>query len=193
MNRSIALSLVLAVSLTLAACGGASEGSRTPTDPAPAEASPDTTVNAQAEIAVDTPVETTTDEGADDIDGRGDGCDEVLTADEIDSVFGTSVEIKGASTFCSMIFASDAVGVLAAWSGSKADEAIDFNLAKFRDDDRVNFGGVLLEDDRGFVDRYSAVVRGDSGRVFRFNFPESVDVPNIQVAMQDIADLLLTR
>ncbi|NOX28714.1 MAG: hypothetical protein GXP35_01470 [Actinobacteria bacterium] len=193
MNRTTALPLVLAASLALAACGGASEDSTSPTDPPPAEDSPDPTVDTLAATPAVTPLETTTDEGADDADGQGDGCDAVLTPDEIDSVFGTTVEINGGRKFCTIIFASDAVGSINVFDGSEADEAIEVNLANFADDDRASFGGVLLEDGRGFVDGDSVVVRGDSGRVFTFDVPDSVSVPDVQAAMQEIADLLLTR
>jgi len=182
LNRSATLFLVLAATLALAACGGESEGSTTSTDQPLADANPDTTVDTQAE--------TTADEGAGDTAGGGDGCDQVLTPDEIESVFGTPVEIKGSSQFCTIIFASDAVGNLSAFSGSEADEAISTLLAQFLADET---DGVLLEQDRGFVDQNSAIVRGDSGRVFRFDAPDSIDVPDSQAAMQDIAELLLTR
>jgi len=46
---------------------------------------------------------------------------------------------------------------------------------------------------RGFILGGSAVVRGDSGRVFRFDAPSDDYIADTQSAMQGIADLLLTR
>jgi hypothetical protein len=186
LGRSTILSVAVAATLALSACGGTSEGSATPADPPPAEASSDTTV--------DTPTETTAEEPADnDPDGGPGDCREVLTPDEIEPILGTLVEFSGAGTFCNVVYASDSIGSLAAFSGSEADEAINTLLAKFQADETATASGVLLDDDRGYVREHSAIVRGDSGRVFNFTTPNNLDVPDIQVAMQAIADLLLTR
>jgi hypothetical protein len=116
-----------------------------------------------------------------------------LTPDEVESILGAPAEISGAGEFCRFVFADDAVGSFATWSGSKADEAMEVLLPKFKADERAVADGVLLDGDRGFVYDGSAVVRGDSGRVFRFDTPLNIGVADMQTAMEEMADLLLTR
>ncbi|NOX30664.1 MAG: hypothetical protein GXP35_11565 [Actinobacteria bacterium] len=200
-NRMAMLPIAIAAALTLAACGGADEGSSPTPDPPSTEVAPDTTAAAPEETTADEPAADEAEAGAGDA-ASGDGgaasdCDQVLTADEIGSILGTAPEISGSGQQCQHIYASDAVGTFQAYSGSQADEAINTLLAVFQDDETKSANGVLLDDGRGYVldgsFERSVVVRGDSGQVFVFSAPDSLDVADIQMAMQAIADLLLTR
>lgn len=191
-SRSTIIPVAVAAVFTLSACGGASDSSPAPTDPPSAEAGPDTTVDAAAESVVDAPAETSADAGAEENAGDG-GCDNALSAEEIDSVLGTSVEIKGSGQVCQYIFASDSVGTLQAFTGSKADEAMGTLLPKFLADESSVLSGVVFADDRGYVDPDGALVRGDSGQVFSLGIPNNIDVADKLEAVQELADLLLTR
>lgn len=182
------LPLALAATFVLAGCGGSSDGGATPSA-APSDAgATDTTV-----AVTTTTVATTEETIAASADVGSDGCDRVLTSDEVESILGSPVEFTGSSETCMVIFADDSIGNLQAFSGSKADEAIEVLLGKFQADEAASASGVLLDDGRGFVLDGSAIVRGDSGRVFRFDTPDNVDVPDMQLAMEAIAALLLTR
>jgi hypothetical protein len=139
-----------------------------------------------------TPVEASADASIEENAGD-DGCDKALSAEEIDSILGTSVEIKGSGQVCQYIFASDSIGTLQAFTGSKADEAMDVVLGKFLADETAVARGVVLADDRGYVDPDGALVLGDSGQVFSLGIPDNIDVADKLVAIQLIADLLLTR
>lgn len=199
-NRATMLPIAIAAALALTACGGDDESSA-PVDPPPTEVTPDTTAEAPAETIAAEPAadeaETEPGDAASGDDDAASGCDQVLTSDEIESILGTAPEISGSGEQCRHIYASDAVGTFQAYSGSKADEAINTLLAGFQDDETKNANGVLLDDGRGYVldgtFNRSVVVRGDSGQVFVFTAPDGVDVADIQLAMQGIADLLLTR
>lgn len=196
-NRVTMLPFAIAAALALTACGGGDEGS----SPASTEVAPDTTAEAPQETAADEPAADEAEAGAGDAasgdDEAASGCDKVLTPDEIGSILGTAPEISGSGEQCRHIYASDAVGTFQAFSGSKADEAIETLLAVFQDDETKSANGVLLDDGRGYVldgsFERSVVVRGDSGQVFVFSAPDSLNVADIQMAMQGIADLLLTR
>ncbi len=187
-RRLLQLVLVLAAALLLASCGDDSTADA-PADSAPA----DDTADAPVDVPSDAPADTTVDEQV-PVDEPADpnDCDTALTADEIDSIFGTSVEISG-SKFCNITFASDAVGILSIFSGSEADEAMDELLPKFLADEAASAAGVVLDDGRGYIDDFGVVVRGDSGRTFSFSVPDNIEVPDFQAALQDVADLLLTR
>ncbi len=199
-NRATMLPIAIAAALAFPACGGDDESS-SPTDPLPAEVTPDAAADAPGETTAAEPAaEAAEPEPVDPASGADEtasGCDQVLAPDEIESILGTAPEISGSGEQCRHIYASDAVGTFQAYSGSKADEAIDTLLAGFQDDDTKSDNGVLLDDGRGYVldgtFSRSAVVRGDSGRVFVFTAPDGLDVADIQMAMQGIADLLLTR
>lgn len=189
-NRSALATLAIAAAMFLAACGGGEE-SVTLTDVTPIESAADSTAEAPAETVTEAPAASDATTAVDAGQDPG-GCDQLLTPAEIDSIFGTSIDkINGAGQFCNIVFAGDAVGSLAVFSGSKADEAIDTLLAQFQADGAT--GGVLLADGRGYVLDATATVRGDSGRVFRFDAPENITTPDLPSAMQNLADLLLTR
>lgn len=186
-DRSVPTSVVFAIAaaLTLAACGGDSESTATADDPTIAEVEPDTTVDATTTSA---PATT----GAAEPEEADGGCNQVLTAEEFESILGRPVEVTGSGQVCNLILASDSVGTLQVFSGSKADEALDINLTKFRDNDGAGRGGVLLAGDSGFADSDGVVVRGSSGRVFVLGIPDNATEDN-QAAAQALADLLLTR
>ena len=76
-------------------------------------------------------------------------------------------------------------------SCTEADAAMDALLPKFEASASTN--GVLLDDGRGFIDGYSAVVRGQSGRVFRIDVPTNIDIADPPATMQSVVDILLTR
>lgn len=194
-HRITVLPITFAAALALAACGGGGESSSPAPETPSTEVSPDTTGEASGE----TVTEDSTGAEADDTaigDGEGEsGCDQVLTAAEIESILGTAPEVKGTGGVCQHIYADDAIGSLSAFSGSKADEAMDVLLTKFAEDETKS--GALLDDGRGYVldgsFERSVVVRGDSGRAFVFVAPDGLDVADIEAALQSIADLLLTR
>lgn len=186
MIRSTALAAVFA----LAACGGGSDAAVEPDTVEPDIV--ETTATTESDSTEDTTVETVTDEDSgantDDVP-----CGEALTAAEIDSILGTSVSIGGGGGNCLVEFAADAVGTVSVFSGSRADEAMDALLPKFKDDETASANGVLLADDRGFIDGRSVIVRGDSGSVFRFDVPDNVEIADVNAAMEQLAAILLTR
>ncbi len=188
-TRLSLLPIAFVAALVLTACGSDGDDTSTASDPPSTEVTSDTTTAAPApeEPAAEDPAES-----GDSTDAEG-GCDQVLTSDEVEPFLGTPVEFSGSGQVCNVIFADDAIGSFQAWSGSKADEAMEVLLPKFQADDLATANGLLLDDDRGFVFDGSAIVRGDSGRVFRFDTPDNVDVADMQTAMEGIADLLLTR
>ena len=186
-SQSKVLTFAIAAALALAACGGESEDSATSSDSTAAEGTPDTTAETVAESTDDEPIAEA------NVVSGGDGCDQVLTPEEYESIFGTSVEVTGSGQTCQLIFASDAVGTLQAFSSSKAEDATDALLTQSKVDEAVSAGGVLLENARGYVVKNSAIVVGDSGTVFRLDTPENVDVADIQATMQQVAALLVTR
>lgn len=186
------LPVAVVAAFAITACGGGSDSSASSADASPTETSADATVDTSSETSAAEEADNTGDE-ADDGDVGGDGCDQVLTSDEVQSVLGTSVEFTGSGQVCTVVFANDSTGTLQAFSDSKADDALDTLLAGFLADEAASASGVLLDDGRGYVLENSAIVRGDSGRVFRFDAPDNLDIADIQGAMQSIADLLLTR
>lgn len=196
-NRTNILPIAIVAALALTACGGDDDGSSAPStdppsaDPPSADVAPDTASEAPAETAAVDPAES--GDTADDSAGTEDGCDQVLSPAEIESILGVAPEIKGSGEVCQLIYASDAVGTFQAFSGSKGDEAIDTLLSDFQTDEYKSANGVPLDDGRGYVLDSTAVVRGDSGRVFVFGAPDSLDLADTEAAMQGIADLLLTR
>lgn len=188
-SHPTALSIMIAAALALAACGGSSDDASTQVDASIDTSVSDTTPDSPAtSVAAEVPAETTAIESADD---GGEGCDQALSAAEIDAIFGTSVEISGSGQVCSLHFADDSIGSFQAITGSKGDAAFDELLAKYETEASTN--GIVLDDNRGYILRETAIVRGASGQVFSFVAPDNVDVANMGVAMQAIADLLLTR
>ncbi|MFT5204536.1 MAG: hypothetical protein ACI9C1_003947 [Candidatus Aldehydirespiratoraceae bacterium] len=192
-KRFVPLFLILAVAIALASCGDDSEADSTPPDSTPIEDSVELPDDAPADTPADeTPADAPADAPADEPVAADDGsCAKAFTVAEYEQVFGTTVEINGGSKFCNVIFASDSIGAFSAFSGSEADEAMDQLLPAF--EAKASVDGVLLDDGRGFIDGFSAVVLGDSGRVFRIDVPSNVDLPDVPAAMQAAVDILLTR
>ena len=187
--------------LAVAACGGSDDNSSTPIDTPSTEIAPEATPEAPEGTVSAEPAagDAPSDFGEDAGDGseEASGCAAALTAEDIESIFGSTPEISGSGEQCQHVYASDAVGTFQAYSGSKADDAIGALLDGFASDETKSNNGVLLEDGRGYVldgtFSRSAVVRGDSGQVFVFTAPDNLDVADIESAMQNLADLLLTR
>lgn len=179
------LAFALAAMVALAACGGG--GDTTLADPAPTQDAPDDSVSAPADEPADASGEPEPESAS------ASGCNTALTIDEIDSIFGSSVIRVSGNKFCNIVFREDAITVFAIFSGSEADEAMEFHLPPFLADEAASAAGVTLDDGRGFIDDREAVVRGESGRTFVFGLPDNVDVADVRAAMQDLADLLLTR
>lgn len=191
-SRVTVFILSIAAALALAACGSGGDSSGEQDSSAVTEAGSATTADTTGEATTEIPP--AEDSAVTDAGGGDDGCDQVVTVDEIDAIFGSSVmEIKGSSEQCSIIFASDAVGGIGAFSGSKADEAIEALLAQFEANNVADSGGVLLADGRGYVTVDSVVVVGDSGRVFSIAIPGGFADDDRLGAMQAFADLLLGR
>ena len=185
-KRFFILFFMLAAAIALASCATDVEVESTPTEPTPVEDNIDLPDEAPADTPAD---ESPIDVPADEPDGGS--CAEALTPAEYEQIFGTPVEINGGSKFCNVVFASDSVGGFSAFSGSEGDEAMDSLLPAFVAE--ASADGVLLDDGRGFIDDFSAVVRGESGRVFRIDVPSNVDVADVPAAMQAVVDILLTR
>lgn len=189
--------LVTATSLAFTACSSGSDATSETTDPSPANADESAASTSETDVtdsAASTEAGRTEAGGAADSgDREPEGCNDVLTAEEIGAILGPVTGISGAGQFCNVSFESGSVGSLSAFEEKKADEAMDALLPAFKADATASAEGILLDEDRGFVHRNSAVVRGDSGRVFRFDAPDDLDVPDTQVAMQEIAALLLTH
>jgi hypothetical protein len=127
--------------------------------------------------------------------GDDGSCAAALSGAEVESIFGTPVDMPDNSSVCNVVFRDNAVGTFQIWSGARADEAMEVLVPQFQADERASANVVLLDDGRGFVYEESAVVLGDSGRVFRFDTPPSVfdSIAEAQVAMEASAALLLTR
>ena len=189
--------IAIAAALVVTACGG-DDDSSAPLDSPATDVAPDTTAEIPDETIAEPAVDEAAPEPSDAASGDGEatkGCASALTSEEIGSILGTTPEISGSGEQCQHSYASDAIGTFQAYSGSKADQAIETLLVGFQDDETKS--GVLLDDGRGYVldgtFTRSVVVRGDSGQVFVFTAPDNLDVADIQLAMQNIADLLLTR
>lgn len=199
--------LATAASLALTACSGGSDAASEATDASQANGDESAAATSETNVidsagnsdagspeagsadTADTEAGGATDSG----DREPEGCNDVLTAEEIGAILGPVTGISGAGQFCNVSFESGSVGSLSAFEEKKADEAMDALLPAFKADATASAEGIRLDEDRGFVHRNSAVVRGDSGRVFRFDAPDDIDVPDIQAAMQEIAALLLTH
>lgn len=190
-SRATLFPVTLVAAVTLTACGGESGDSSPTTEPPSSDVAAEVTIAAPAPTAA-APSESETTAAADNA-AAGDGCNQVMTPDEIGSILGTTPEISGSSEQCLFKFRSDAIGSFSAYSGSKADEALDTLMAGYQDDDYKKDRGVLLDDGRGYFYDENVVVRGDSGRVFVLAAPTDLGAPDYQVAMQALADLLLTR
>lgn len=132
--------------------------------------------------------------GADQGDegGSTDGCETALTVAEIDEIFGTSVQsTNGAGKFCNIVFADDSVGIFSVFPSEDADEGLASLASQLEE---ANTSGELLEDGaRGYILGRSAVVLGDSGRLFRFDLPDNAEVSELATAMRQLADVLLAR
>ena len=182
----VLLPVITVCMFALAACGGESEPTATPPDSPPVETSVDVEATVTPETA-DAP-----DTGSVEPASEGD-CTTAVTAEEIETILETpAVEITGSGEQCSYTFAADSVGGVSVYSGAKADEAMETLLAKYDPD----FGGVLLDDGRGFVQadlNGRVLVRGDSGRVFVFAIPDNIETENLQASLEDLAALVLTR
>lgn len=180
-------SLALGLAFALAACGGGNEGSATPADTSEVPESSDTVDEAVVEEPVaDEPV---VNEG----DGGDDGCENALTADEIDSIFGTTVEISGEGRYCNIQFPNGSISVFSVFTGSTADDAMDELLPKFLEDEFARADGIVLDDGRGYVLETKLLVRGDSGRAFVLGIPGDLEVDDVQAANLKLAELLLLR
>ncbi len=193
-TRSTLRNVTIAAAVILSACGGDDEVAATSDDSTTADGGAGTTI----ETPVATTLETAVEEPASDEETGAaaetdEGCDQLLTAEELESILGAPVEVepRGTGQICNWVFASDAIGTMQVFTGSKADEAMDTLIPKYEAE--ATSRGILLDDGRGYVLNGSAVVRSDSGRVFSLAVPDGIDVADMNAALKAITDLLLTR
>ncbi len=130
------------------------------------------------------------DDGGTEADG---GCDKALTPAEVESTLGVPVEISGTGQICMVHFADDSIGTSRCSPARRPTKRWMLCSPQFESDSTASADGVLLADGRGYVLDRSAIVRGDSGQVFRFGTPSNVELVDAQAAMEEIAALLLTR
>lgn len=185
-TRRTLIGLAAAATLALSGCGGDDEASAPESDALSTQVS--------AEPAADAPADTSaTNDAAGGAetsttgDGSSDGCDEVLTVEEVEAAMGSAPQIDGSGEVCQFTFDSGTTGTFQVLSGPAADEAFTSQMQSGLSDE-----GELLDDGQGFVLADTVVVKGASGQVFNFSVPIGDELAD-QASMQSIADLLVTR
>jgi hypothetical protein len=180
--------LLLIAAFVLTACGGDDETATS--DVAESDVAAETTAAPEAE---DPPAESTTTTEAEPEPAQTEPCAAYITVEDIDRVLGVPVEITGSDTTCQLIYADDAVGSFQAFPERRADDAL-VTLEKFKDNPDSMGGGVLLDNDRGFISGNGLTfVVGDSGQIFSMSTPDNIGVDDLDARLMGFVDILLTK
>lgn len=161
--------------------------------------SPSTSTTIAEEVATTAPSSTTEApaEPAEDDAPAPDDCRSVLSEEEINEIFQTTiVEINGSGSFCRVSWVPNAIGAMNTFSADDAEMWRENNSRSF--DDAAERGGVLLEGgERGYIHDATVAVIGDSGRVYVLGVAEDAD-PLYGIAIPDgalerVAEIFLAK
>ena len=187
-----------ALVLLLAACGsgddvatadGAATESETATTTELAESEDESQPETTEAAAEETTEETTAPTGSEA------PCGQVVSQEEFETLINKSVEFTGGPTNCLVIYADDSVGSMSVFSGNRAVDVSNELIAKFTEQiQSAPDSGIVLDDGRGYVVLDGTVgVLGESGNFYQVVIPDNAGVESLDVVVQNIADLLLTR